>query len=233
MEARMVRPRKAEQAKDLQKAIKETAWKLIAAEGAAALSLRAIARELEITAPAIYNYFPRRDDLVTALIVDAFTEFGDAQIHAVEAVEASDHAMRLRGLGWAYRQWALEHPERFQLIFGTPLPGYSAPAPITLPAAERGLSALIGVLAGAQASGLLKTDHLPPMSADLQAMCAHWQEEREAVDSEVIYFALTIWSAVQGLVSLEIGNQFPAYIRDAGPLYERFIEMMVAQTIGP
>jgi len=76
----MVRPIKKKQIPHLQEAIKETAWKQIAESGAPALSLRAIARELKITAPAIYNYFPDRDALVSALIIDAFTSFGDWQI---------------------------------------------------------------------------------------------------------------------------------------------------------
>jgi AcrR family transcriptional regulator len=74
----MVRPSKKQQIPNIQDVIKETAWKQIAEFGAPALSLRAIARELKITAPAIYNYFPRRDDLVTALIVDAYTSLGDS-----------------------------------------------------------------------------------------------------------------------------------------------------------
>ena len=78
----MVRPIKKKQIPNLQEAIKETAWKQIAEFGAPALSLRAIARELKITAPAIYNYFPDRDALVTALIIDAFTSFGDWQLEA-------------------------------------------------------------------------------------------------------------------------------------------------------
>ena len=80
----MVRPTKKEQIPNLPEAIKETAWQQIAEKGAAALSLRAIARQtLGITAPAIYNYFPRRDDLVTALIVDAFTSLGESQKEAI------------------------------------------------------------------------------------------------------------------------------------------------------
>ena len=65
----MARPTKKEQIPNLPEAIKETAWRHIAEKGAAALSLRAIARQLKITAPAIYNYFPDRDSLVTSLIV--------------------------------------------------------------------------------------------------------------------------------------------------------------------
>ena len=84
----MVRPTIKKQIPNLQEAIKETAWKQIAEFGAPALSLRAIARELKITAPAIYNYFPDRDALVTALIIDAYTSFGDSQIEAPPFVNA-------------------------------------------------------------------------------------------------------------------------------------------------
>src|SRR5512138_2271876 len=108
---------------DLHAAIKDAAWSQIAQHGAAALSLRAIARDLGITAPAIYNYYRRRDDLVTALVIDAFTSFGDSQITARDAVAATDPVGRLSALGLAYRQWAMANRPRYQLIFGAPIPG--------------------------------------------------------------------------------------------------------------
>src|SRR6266511_3916590 len=92
----MVRPTRKNQIPNLQEAIKETAWKQIAEFGAPALSLRAIARELKITAPAIYNYFPDRDALVTALIIDAFTSFGDSQLEARDSVPEEDQVGRFR-----------------------------------------------------------------------------------------------------------------------------------------
>ncbi len=142
----MVRPTKKKQIANLQEAIKETAWKQIAQFGAPALSLRAIARELKITAPAIYNYFPDRDALVTALIIDAYTSFGDSQIEARDAVPSADHAGRMKAIGVAYRTWAHTYPQRYQLIFGTPIPGYEAPMMEVLPSAARSLSALVSVV---------------------------------------------------------------------------------------
>src|SRR5512138_1152405 len=129
----MVRPTKRKQIPNLPEAIKETAWKQIAEFGAPALSLRAIARELKISAPAIYNYFPDRDALVTALIIDAYTSFGDWQLEARDAVPEKDMKGRLHAIGMAYRNWALTYPQRYQLIFGTPIPGYEAPLMEVLP----------------------------------------------------------------------------------------------------
>src|SRR5215216_8172512 len=111
----MVRPIKTNQIPNLQDAIKETAWKQIATYGAPALSLRAIARELKISAPAIYNYFPDREALVTALIIDAFTSFGDSQLAARDSVTNHKTHQKLEAIGLAYRNWAHRYPQRYQL----------------------------------------------------------------------------------------------------------------------
>ena len=149
----MVRPIKKKQIPNLQEAIKETAWEQIAEFGAPALSLRAIARELKITAPAIYNYFPDRDALVTALIIDAYTSFGDSQIEARDALPSHDLVGRLKAIGLAYRNWAHTHPQRYQLIFGTPIPGYEAPMEKVFPSSTRSISALFSVVESVRAAG--------------------------------------------------------------------------------
>src|SRR5574339_1013477 len=144
----MVRPIKKKQIPNLQEAIKDTAWKQIAEHGAPALSLRAIARELKITAPAIYNYFTDRDALVTALIIDAFTSFGDWQLEARDSLQPENLKGRIEAIGLAYRDWAHAFPQRYQLIFGTPIPGYVGPVEKILPSSARSLSALVSVVEG-------------------------------------------------------------------------------------
>src|SRR5690242_4686609 len=172
----MVRPTRTKQIQNLQEVIKETAWQQIARQGAAALSLRAIARELNITAPAIYNYFPSRDDLVTALIVDAFTSLGDSQKDSIKSIPANKPQARLFTLGLAYRDWALAHPQRYQLIFGTPIPGYEAPADITLPAAAWALIPLIETLQALYNADKLRVENLSKLTPALKSMLGAWQE---------------------------------------------------------
>jgi AcrR family transcriptional regulator len=216
---------------DLPVRILSAAWEQIAQAGAAALSLRAVARQLGITAPAIYNYYPDRDALVTALIVDAFHSFGDALQAAVDGLPAVQHARRLYALGMAYRQWAITYPERYQLIFGTPIAGYVAPQEITMPAAARALAILSETLANAHAAGLLKPMPTGSISPDLQAMFQVWAQARGEAPSEVLYLTLVIWAQVHGLAVLEIGGQFPPFISDPGALYERTLEMLVNQVL--
>ena len=221
------RPKQNTQQENLHDRIKETAWKQIADNGAAALSLRAIARELGITAPAIYNYYPRRDDLVTALIVDAFDSFGQAQKESDNPDRSP--AERLRTLGMAYRDWAMKYPQRYHLIFGTPIPGYHAPAEITLPAAAGSLIPLMGVLDAGLQTGKLKVDNLALKTPALISMLDAWKQNIQGPDVEVLYLAIVIASRVHGLVSMEIGEQIPGFIVDPGEVYRREVENILYQ----
>jgi AcrR family transcriptional regulator len=135
MTTRQARQRES-QRQDTREEIKAFARQQMAAEGTAALSLRAIARDMEMTAPALYRYFPSREDLITALIVDAFNALADALEAADAAPTQQDYGSRLRAVLMAYRGWALEHPTDFQLIYGNPIPGYSAPRELTVPAPD-------------------------------------------------------------------------------------------------
>ncbi len=223
------RPRREERHPDLQSAIKETAWKQIAESGAAALSLRAIARELNITAPSIYNYYGSRDELVTALIVDAYHSLGDSQRAALELIPAEDLAGQLAGLGLAYRQWAVAYPQRYLLIFGTPIPNYHAPEDMTLPEATRALEPLIGVLQATWMADRLWVERLAPLSPALAVMLQTWQAAAKGVHPEALYLALVIWSRVHGLVMFELTQHIPPVISDPGELFRREVSNFLIQ----
>ena len=224
----MVRPTRRQQIPQLQDAIKETAWRQIAETGAAALSLRSIARELGITAPAIYNYFADRDALVTALIVDAYTSLGESQIEAIAVLPEADSKARFKALGLAYREWAITYPQRYQLIFGTPIPNYVAPDDITFPAAANAIVPLATTIQALYSSGQLRTERLAPMTPSLKSMLEAWQKT-EPADLEVLHLTIVVWSRVHGLVMLEIGKHTPPVIADMGELFRREIETMLLQ----
>ncbi len=178
--------------------IKQVARRQMAAEGAAALSLRAIARVMGITAPAIYRYFPSRDDLVTVLIVDAYNDLA-AALDGADA-QALSPAERLVRIAHAYRDWARAHPADYSLIFGTPIPGYHAPADVTRPAAIRASAAVVGLLmdvhgGGVPASGFASTP------------------------SYINRLSISAWSLLHGFVSLELNGQFDALGEDPADLY--------------
>jgi len=218
------RPRRNERQPNLQEAIKETAWRQIAESGASALSLRAIARELGITAPAIYNYFSDRDALVTALIIDAYTSFGDSQLAARDAVSAEDMAGRLMATGVAYRDWAHKYPQRYQLIFGTPIPGYAAPLEQVLPSAARSLSVLAGVVDALRAGGKLNVPDFPEVKEEYKVSFDLWKKFGGDYDLLSLSVAVLIWARVHGIVSLEIAGNLPPFGAKGDALY--LYEMM-------
>lgn len=227
----MARPIKKKQIPNLQEAIKETAWKQIAEFGASALSLRAIARELKITAPAIYNYFPDRDALVTALIIDAYTSFGDSQLEARDSVSAGDFAGQLKAIGLAYRNWAHTHPQRYELIFGTPIPDYAPPMEKIFPPSARSISALFEVVEVIRAAGKLNIPTVPSVTDEYKNHYEVWKNYFSRVHPQSIYVAMVIWARVHGIVSLEIQGSLPFYGKKGDALYVFELESNTSQFI--
>lgn len=215
----MVRPTLKKQIPNLQEAIKETAWKQIAQVGAPALSLRAIARELKITAPAIYNYFPDRDALVTALIIDAYTSFGDSQLEGRDAVPPENHAERFNAIGISYREWAHAFPQRYQLIFGTPIPNYVYPAQQVFPASSRAIYPLFSVVEAARVEDKLQVSVFTPIKKEYEAHFDMWKTQFGTLHPLTHFVAMLIWSRVHGIVSLELQGNIPLFGEDGNALY--------------
>ncbi len=110
---------------ELTREIKEAARRQLAAQGAQGLSLRAVARELGMVSSALYRYFPSRDELLTALIIDAYDALGSAAEAASAGLPAAEVRGRWRAVCGAMRDWALAHPHEYALIYGSPV----SPAP--------------------------------------------------------------------------------------------------------
>jgi AcrR family transcriptional regulator len=225
------RPIKRSTSSNLPARIIKTAWDQIALHGAPALSLRAIARSLNITAPSIYNYFPDRDALVTALIIEAYQSFGSHQLEARDSISPEDLTGRLRAIGIAYRSWALKYPQRYQLIFGTPIPGYKAPYEEVLPSGARSLSALVSVVEALRVTGKLKADNFPLISNEYKQNFEQWKIYGGQADILSMSVAILIWTRVHGLVSIEIAGNIPPYDPDGDALYRYELDSVEKQFV--
>jgi len=203
----------------------------MAEQGAAALSLRAIARQMGLSAPALYRYFADRDALVSALIVEAFNALADSLAAAGEAQASAGMGARLWAIGLAYREWARAHPQDYLLIFGTPIPGYHAPAAITGPAAKRSFDVLAEVLRpakGRQHAPLRRAYQRAPGS--LRAQVEAWRT-RYGYDlgGAELLFALETWARLHGLVSLELVGQIEPFFGDVDQLYRLEMSKVLAE----
>ena len=121
---------------ELTREIKEAARRQLAETGAPQLSLRAVARELGLVSSALYRYFPSRDDLLTALIIDAYDSLGEAAETAAAAAGTAGPSSGWRAVCHAIRDWARQNPHEYALIYGSPVPGYQAPRDTVAPAAR-------------------------------------------------------------------------------------------------
>jgi AcrR family transcriptional regulator len=198
---------------ELTREIKDIARRQLAVEGAAGLSLRAVARELGMVSSAIYRYFPSRDELLTALIIEAFDAVGAAVEEADAACPRDRHLDRWMAVCRSIRAWALAHPHEYALIHGSPVPGYVAPQDTAAPAARDGI-VMAGILRDAnEAGGLSPLTGLPPPPI---AFAPDGEQLREALFSpfcdDIILRALWAWTAVYGAVSFELFGMYKTVI---------------------
>ncbi|MET7730095.1 TetR/AcrR family transcriptional regulator [Streptomyces sp. NPDC005402] len=199
-------------------AIKDEARRQLAAEGAAKLSLRAVARELGMVSSALYRYFPSRDDLLTALIIDAYDSLGESAEQAHEAVAEAAPLERWVAVCEAVRRWSLDHPHEYALIYGSPVPGYTAPQTTVPPAARVGLL-LIGIVRDAH--------HGPGGLAELPAVPGelHAEADRIATDlapdlpSQAAAALVVAWAQLFGLVGFELFGQFNRVVEEREPFF--------------
>ncbi len=186
--------------------IKEAARRQLAIEGAAALSLRAVAREMGMVSSAVYRYFPSRDDLLTALIVDAYNAMGELVEEAESAVRRNDFRGRWMAVCHAVRDWARASPHEYGLVFGTPVPKYAAPAD-TIPPAMRVTVVLVQIVADAVRTGVLVPDREPipkAVRADLAPIRVFFAERGGIVDDDLIVRSIMAWTHIYGAISFEL-----------------------------
>lgn len=195
----------------------------VAESGAAALSLRAVARDLGMVSSAIYRYFASRDELLTRLIIDSYDRLGEAAERADATVKRRlDFPARWRAIAHGIRSWALEHPSEYALLFGTPVPGYAAPQD-TIGPASRYTSVLLGMLAEMDAAGL----EAPRPSVVPAALRSDLVELRNRLDLPVaegrLALGMVAWANVMGAISLELFGHLHNVIDTPGSLFDAVV----------
>lgn len=207
--------------------IKAAARRHLAAEGASRLSVRAIARELGMVSSALYRYFPSRDDLLTALIIDAYDALGTAAETADRSAPPADTRLRWQATCTAVRTWALEHPHEYSLIYGSPVPGYEAPPDTAAPASRVGL-VLVGIVQDAWRTGAL--DRLedgpipdPELTAQLENLAARITV---SVPAPVLNRCLIAWTQLFGMISFELFGQLVGGVDPSENFFAHTVESM-------
>jgi AcrR family transcriptional regulator len=204
---------------ELTNEIKVIARRQLAEQGSAALSLRAVAREMGMVSSAVYRYFASRDELLTALIIDAYDTVGSRAEAAESAVRRTDFTGRWLATCRAVRDWALANPQEYALIFGSPVPGYQAPTDTVDPAARLPL-VLLGICADAAAVGLgqVATRPMPrPVRSDLSALRALIAP---SLSEAQLGRAVMAWTQVVGSISFELFGHLHNVVEDYSAYFD-------------
>ncbi|WP_125264368.1 WHG domain-containing protein [Streptomyces alboflavus] len=216
--------------------IKDHAWEQIASAGASALSLNAIAKQMGMSGPALYRYYASRDELITELIKDGYRSLADT-FHTVAASGAD-----LAALAHALRRWALADPQRYFLLYGTPVPGYHAPDDTTAISSEI-MATLLDACAALPAPPSSDPASAPeqpsgqpsqqPADSPAAAFTAHLADHRKWAGDHpappvVLHRALAFWTRLHGVLSLELAGHFTGMSFDAEQLYAAELDGLLA-----
>lgn len=200
--------------------IKAAARRRLAKEGAN-LSLRAVARDMGLVASALYRYFPSRDALLTALIVDAYDSLGTAAIDAEAAVPREDLRGRWLAACRAVRSWALAHPAEYGLLYGDPVPGYAAP-PDTVAPASKVILLLAAIVAEAP-----EPPAGPPVPRAVRTDLRRLIDEQAGdLSEERLDRVLFAWTHLFGQVNFEVFHRLDDMVRARAEYFDHHMVVL-------
>jgi len=193
--------------------------------GIEAVTVRSIAAKLGMTAPAIYRYFDSREELLNALVDDLYDELADYLYASLERRRREPLAARFVGASRAYRQWALDHPAEFGLLFGAPIPGvgHSPPAGSD---AEGLRGHRFGQLWLELFVELSQTSAVPlvwrrPIPTSLRQQVERYLAALgDPVDVDTALMYLSCWERLYGSVCTEVFGHLSFALSDAEELFE-------------
>jgi AcrR family transcriptional regulator len=214
--------------------IKQTARRILVSEGPDAVSLRAIAREMGMTAPALYRYFGSHEELIKHIIADIFTELAAGirgAIASADAASGGDMTAKVLAACWEFRRWSLSHPREYGLIFATPLPGLHVQHDeIT---AESGgqfgntFFTLMLDLYRKRPFPVPPDDQIDPSLAEqLERYRDGLGELAAGLPLGLLLVFLRCWVRLYGIVSLEVFGQLSFALEDAEPMFELMLREM-------
>lgn len=204
--------------------IKQTARRILVAGGPDAVSLRAIAREMGMTAPALYRYFASHEDLLRGVVGDIFGELADEIYAAIEMVDAADGSMaeKVAAACRGFRAWALSHPAEFALVFGTPVPGIEVEADDFCEECARRFA---GTFFGLFAELWDKRPFQIPAAEDIDpGLREQLTRYRDGIGSDLPLGALLTflrcWVRLYGVVAMEVFGHLGFALDDPAPMFE-------------
>lgn len=218
-------------------AVLEVARRQLGEVGPTALSLRSIAREIGVVPSALYRYLPGREAILTQLIQTGYERLAAAVREAEEAVPRQDHLGRWLTIWRATRDWALDHPHEYALLYGTPVVGYAAPSSTIEPATAVVLM-LARVAIEAHAAGARPAaETQPELAQELRddartiedALPRLGVEAAMPSDPQLVLLVVDAWTTLFGAISFELFGHYERSITARGAHLEALAQRRAAE----
>lgn len=216
--------------KQVRDEIQTRAWEQISRDGVSALSLKAVATQMGMTAPALYRYYSSRDELLTELILSAYRDLAERVEAAVDG--SLTPGQQLTDVADAMREWAVAQPHRYLLLYGTPVPGYHAPDAATALARRIFAPVLAGFARAGDDTGRNRPSETEHNETDASGT-EHSGTDPSGTDpsatdqSPAFHRSITFWTRLHGVLSLELAGHFEGMEVDARQLYQDEIDSVV------
>jgi len=200
--------------------IKQIARRQLAEGGTGGLSLRAIARDMQLSPGALFRYFANQAELITELCVDANNALAEAVIGATSKAEASGPRAQWLAGCHAARSWALTHPSDFAMINGTPIPQFEARTEDTGPSAVRIISAVAAPYLAAVASGAADPANTQMIGIKAGPLLRALLGDVADTAGPVPAVVMSAWMSVLGFIAAEVFGSVDQLVADADQFYE-------------
>jgi AcrR family transcriptional regulator len=201
-------------------------------EGASGLSLRAIARDLGMVSSAVYRYVASRDDLLTLLLVEAYSELAD-DVDRAGAASRGSWRDQLLAMARAARLWAIDQPASWALLYGSPVPGYHAPRKRTVGPGTRVVAALFDAIGAGIAAGDVPQSNIAaaqPLLSDFELVR---KEFGFGGDDSAVAKCFLLWAGLVGAISLEVFGQYGAdTLTDPGAVFDTQVRLLIDMLTG-
>ncbi len=203
-----------------------TARRIVVEHGVEGLALRAIAREMGMTAPGLYRYFASREDLVEHLVAGLYHELCDVLEVARDAVVPASPGPQLLAVSREFRAWATTHHAEFGLLFGSPAESVGIPAHGEGRGPAQEAAHRFGGIFGALVAQMYLENGFPiPADEDIAPEFA--EQLRTWCDTlpvplplGVMYVFLSCWIRLYGMVCMEVFGHLRFALADAEPMFE-------------
>lgn len=224
--------KRQESREQLEAKIVELGRRHLVEHGATGLSLRAIARDLGMVSSAVYRYVSSRDELLTLLLIDAYSELANTVDRARDEATGDSWSDDALAMAHAMRDWAVANPAGWALLYGSPVPGYHAPAERTVPPGTRVIAAFLDVVAAAITTGdivLTTSSASRPTASDFERVR---QEYGFPGDDRVIAKCFLLWAGVVGAIGLEVFGQYGAdTLTDPRTVFDTQVRLLIAMLV--